>query len=44
MQLEWLATGLALSAPKPDAQLLPDRQATAEAAAEWREARDAAER
>mgnify|MGYP001993823383 FL=1 len=47
MKQEWLATGLALSAPKPDADealLSPERQATAAAAAEWRSERDAAER
>jgi hypothetical protein len=47
MTQEWLATGLALSAPEPDADdalLSPERQATAAAAAEWRSERDAAER
>jgi hypothetical protein len=47
MQREWLATGLALSAPTPDAEdamLSPERQACAAAAAEWRSERDAAER
>ena len=47
MQREWLATGLALSAPKPDADdamLSPERQASAAAAAEMRREREAAER
>ena len=47
MKQEWLATGLALSAPKPDADealLSPERQATAAAAPEWRSERDAVER